>query len=309
MPQRLPVHDAQVPPPGQVNLDHIAHFVPDVEAGSAAFEAMGFTLPPFSLQMHRLTPGGPVVPAGTGNRTIMFRAGYVEMLAPLSRETIVAQQLWTAIQRYTGVHLIAFGTPDAAVDHARLARAGFGPQPTVALQRALGTPEGEGTARFAVVRVPPGTMPEGRIQYCQHLTPEMPWQPRWMTHANGAVGLAAAILCVPDPDEAAHRYARFTGLPVAESNGAPLVQTHRGQLLFLTSAQTERAFGVAPPSLPWIAGTVIATHDIGAARTVCARHHIETVDLGPGRFAAIAPPAAGGIIVFQQLGSAARPLL
>ncbi|MGH8618647.1 MAG: VOC family protein [Burkholderiales bacterium] len=309
MPPRLPVHDAQVPPPGQVNLDHVAHFVPDVDAGSGAFEAMGFTLPPFSLQMHRLTPGGQLVPAGTGNRTIMFRAGYIEMLAPVSRETPVAQELWKAIGRYTGVHLIAFGTPDANVDHARLQQAGFGPQPTVALQRALGTPEGEGTARFAVVRVAPGTMPEGRIQYCQHLTPELPWQPRWMTHANGAVGLAAVILCVADPAEAVARYARFSGLAPALSNGTPLLQTQRGQFLFLDPMQTERVFGVTPPSLPWIAGTVIATHNIGAARAACSRGLVATVDLGAGRFAAVAPPAAGGIIVFQQLGSPARPLL
>lgn len=309
MPSRLPVHDAQIPTAGRINLDHVAHFVPDVDAGSAAFEAMGFTLPPFSVQMHKLAPGGPLVPAGTGNRTIMFRAGYIEMLVPISRETPVAQQLWDAIKRYTGVHLIAFGTPDAAVEHEWLTREGFGPQPTVALQRAIGTPQGEDTVRFAVVRVPPGAMPEGRIQYCQHLTPELPWQPRWMTHANGAVALAAVILCVADPAEAVERYARFTGLPPTLSNGAPLLQTQRGQLLFLDPAQTQRAFGFSPPSLPWIAGTVIATNDIGTARTACTRGLIETVDLGAGRFAAVAPPAAGGVIVFQQLGTPARPLL
>jgi hypothetical protein len=231
------------------------------------------------------------------------------MLVPTSRETPVAQQLLAAISRYTGVHLIAFGTPDSAVDHARLAEEGFDPPPPVALQRALGTPEGEGTARFSVVRVSPGIMAEGRIQYCQHLTPEMPWQPRWMTHANGAVALAAAILCVADPAEAAARYARFTGLPVAWSGAARLLQTQRGQLLFLAPDKTKSVFGVAPPSLPWIAGYVLATQDLAAARAIAIRNGIKTVPLGPDRFAMVMPPAAGGIIVFQQLGSSARTLL
>ena len=306
--RRLPVHSAQLPPPGGINLDHVGHFVPNVDAGSAAFEALGFTLPPFSHQMHRLSPHGALVPAGTGNRTIMFRAGYVEMLVPTSRETAVAQQLWQAIERYVGVHLIAFGTPDAAVDHARLAAQGFQPQPAVALQRAIGTPAGTDTARFMVVRVAPGTMAEGRIQYCQHLTPELPWQPRWMTHANGAVALAAVLLCVDAPASVAERYGRFTGLTVQRSQDAPLIQMQRGQLLFLDPATTERLFGVEPPSLPWIAGYVIATYDITAARTLCVDHQIRTVDLGAGRFAAVAPDAIGGVIVFQQYGSSARAL-
>ena len=200
---------AQAPKPGKLTLDHIAHFVPHMDVAAPALEKLGFTLTPFSAQSHRLEPGGPLLPAGTGNRCIMLKRGYLECLAPTG-DTPVANQLRTAIQRYVGVHSIIFGTGAADADHARLAREGFSPLEPIALQRQLMTQDGEHTARFTVVRVAPGTMPEGRIQYCQHHTPEFVWQPQWVQHANRATALTAVILCMDDPAEAAARYGRFT---------------------------------------------------------------------------------------------------
>ena len=107
------------------------------------------------------------MPAGTGNRCVMLRAGYIEFLTPVA-DTPLAAQLRTAIARYVGVHLIAFGTSDPQSDHARLRHGGFSPLEPVALQRQIETPQGTDTARFTVVRVPPGTMAEGRIQFTQY---------------------------------------------------------------------------------------------------------------------------------------------
>ena len=54
----------QIPPQGKLNIDHVAHFVPHIDAAGTALERAGFTLTPFSAQSHRLEPGGPLVPAG-----------------------------------------------------------------------------------------------------------------------------------------------------------------------------------------------------------------------------------------------------
>lgn len=118
----------QVPSPGTLNVDHVAHFVPHVDSASAALEKLGFMLTPFSAQSHRPEPGGPLVPAGTGNRCVMLERGYLEFLTPTG-DTPVANQLRTAIKRYPGVHLIAFGTAAPEADHARLGSAGFTPSP------------------------------------------------------------------------------------------------------------------------------------------------------------------------------------
>lgn len=294
----------QVPPPGKLNIDHVAHFVPHIDSASSALEQAGFTLTPFSAQSHRLEPGGPLVPAGSGNRCVMLREGYLEFLTPTA-DTPIAQQLRAAIHRYTGLHLIAFGSADAEADHARLEKNGFAPLPTVALQRQIGTEQGEETARFSVVRVPPGTMAEGRIQYCQQHTPQWLWQTRWTAHANAARGLAAVIICVADPQEAAQRYARFTGLLAQISNDDQWrINTQRGALLFVSPDQLQRSLGLRAPALPWIAGYVLTSDDLALTRTRLKAGQCNIRDIDATHLLLEWPQALGGVLLFQAAGAA-----
>lgn len=295
--------NAQSPSPGKLNIDHIAHFVPHIDAAGAALEQAGFTLTPFSAQSHRLEPGGPLTPAGAGNRCIMLREGYLEFLTPTG-DTPIAHQLRMAIQRYTGVHLIALGTAAAEADHARLEKNGFAPLSPVALQREIGTADGSGTARFTVVRVPPGTMAEGRIQYCQQHTPELLWQPRWLEHANRARGLAAVVLCVADPQEAAQRYARYTGLLAQVSGAQWRIDTQRGALLFTTAAAVEKHLGISAPALPWIAGYVLHSDDLNATQQILEQASCAARRLSSGAVLLQWPGSIGGMVLFQQPGAA-----
>lgn len=297
------IAQCQRPAPGTLVLDHIAHFVADGDAASAALETFGFTVTPFSAQSHRPTPDAPLTPAGTGNRCVMLRRGYLEFLTPTG-QTPIADQLRQSIQRYTGVHLIALGTADPQTDHTRLDAAGFKPLPTLALQRPIGTPDGEQTARFAVQRVPSGTMPEGRIQFVQHQTPDLVWQRRWLDHANRCFGLAAAFICVADPAEAAERYARYTGIRAETQGSTRRLVTARGDLFFLTPETVKATLGVEPPTVPWIAGYALDCSDTTIARSRLEMRDIETRDLGAGRFAVTAPPALGGVMVFGLIGKA-----
>jgi len=294
---------SQSPAPGKLNIDHVAHFVPHIDAASTALELAGFTLTPFSEQSHRLEPGGPLTPAGAGNRCVMLREGYLEFLTPTG-DTSIAQQLRNSIQRYTGLHLIALGTAAPEADHARLEKNGFSPLPPVALQREIGTTVGYDTARFTVVRVPPGTMAEGRIQYCQQHTPELLWQARWLEHRNHARGLAAVIICVADPQEAAQRYARYTGLLAQLSGSQWRIDTQRGTLLFVTPAALEKQFNITPPALPWIAGYVLTSDKISATRDVLNAAQCDMRETEPGRLLLRWPGAVGGFILFQQRGTA-----
>jgi hypothetical protein len=291
---------AQIPAAGELVLDHVAHFVPHVDAASEALEKLGFTLTPFSEQSHRAEPGGPLVPAGSGNRCVMLREGYLEFLTPTG-DTPIADQLRTAIKRYTGVHLVAFGSAAPDADHARLVRAGFGPLPPVALQRQIGTATGEGTARFTVVRVPPGTMPEGRIQFCQQHTPELLWQPRWLDHHNRATALAGVILRVADAREAAQRFARYTGLLAQLSGSVWRIGTARGYLLFVDRETLHRRLDVVAPSLPWIAGYVLKSEDIDQTGDTLRKSRVPVHVLGSRRLLVKLPAAFGGIIVFEPL--------
>jgi hypothetical protein len=298
----MDVARAQVPAAGKLNLDHVAHFVPHIDGASTALERLGFTLTPFSAQSHRVEAGGPLVSAGTGNRCVMLKRGYLEFLTPTGG-TPHADQLRAAIQRYVGVHMIAFGTATPDLDHARLAKAGFQPLPTVALQRNVGTETGTDIVRFTVVRVPPGTMAEGRIQYCRQDTPHLVWQTRWLDHANGAQELVGVTLCVEDPQEAAQRYARFTGLLPQLSGGVWRIDTARGFLLFIDAERCERNFGVAPPALPWIAGYTLACARPPVTRSLLVHGGFAPHDLDGDRFCVALPAELGGLIVFEPLKS------
>jgi hypothetical protein len=296
------VAESQVPAAGELVLDHVGHFVPRVDGASEALHRLGFTLTPFSAHSHRVEPGGPLAPAGAGNVCVMLERGYLEMVTPTG-DTAWAAQLRAAIERYIGAHLIAFGTGAAAADHARLEQAGLAPLAPVALQREIRTAGGARTVRFTVVRVPPGTMPEGRIQFCYHHTPELLWQPRWLDHPNRAAALAGVILRVVDAQEAAQRFARFTGLPAQLSGAVWRIDTARGYLLFADRDTLRRRLDVVPPTLPWIAGCVLQSRDIAETGEYLRKWGNRVHPLGGSRLLVTLPPAVGGIMIFEPMRS------
>lgn len=230
----------QKPAPGDLCLDHVAHFVPDLAAAARDLEKLGLVVTPESA--HRTQHG----PAGTSNRCLMLEAGYVEILAP-TLDTPNAQRVRDRMQRYVGMHLCCFGTPDPAAEHARLAAHAFEPEPLVHLARNLqdGTP-----VRFSVVYVPPAKMPEGRIQYCEHHTPAEMWRRDWV---NAGLRLDAAFVVAADPAEVAARWGRFTGAMPRRSGDLVELALARGKACIGTREQIAAHLGEAPQA-PALAG-------------------------------------------------------
>jgi len=247
-----PEVDRQLPLGGEIFLDHLAHFVRDAGPAAAALSRAGFAPAPLSIQSNPDPDGGLPRLTGTGNVTVMFRRGYVEILFKTS-ETPLAREFEAALERHPGLHLVAFGVADAAAGHARLSRAGFPVRPLVSMQRPVDTEDGPATAAFTIARVEPGVMPEGRIQILTHRTERAVWQPRWLTHPNGAVALTDVVVAVTDVEEAAQRFARFTGrLTVANASGRA-VALDRGRVQIMDMAAfTALLPDIAVPSLPFI---------------------------------------------------------
>lgn len=288
----------QQPTPGTLNIDHIAHFVPDIAAASAVLEALGFTLTPFSMQTQR-NEAGEVVPAGAGNRCAMLEGGYLEFLTPTG-DTPVGLQIRAAIGRYTGQHLVAFGTLSAEEDHARLARHGFSPLPFVNLQREVDVAGEKRLARFSVVRVSPETMPEGRVQFVQQLTPECLWQPQYVAHPNGVTSLLATFVVAEDPVKVAARYAEFSGLMPRRIPGFVRLATARGDVLVGSDTACRTLFGAEPPAAPAMAGYALACKDPLAlrARLIAAGYSVS--EPSPDLYAARLPEAIGGAWLFGK---------
>jgi hypothetical protein len=228
------VSTQQIPPPGGLFVDHVSHFVPDLGAAARALEALGFAVTPESAQQ---TQDGP---AGTSNVCVMLEQGYLEFLAPTA-DTPNAQRLRTTMQRYPGVHLCCFGTPDAEGEHTRLQAHGFEPLPLVHLSREV---QSGIKAQFKVVRAAPSKMPEGRIQFVQHQTPEHLWRAQYLGHTNNVVKLACVFVVADDPADCAARWAEFAALLPRPAGGYVHLQASRGPAGARCSATRPRP----PPS-------------------------------------------------------------
>jgi hypothetical protein len=250
MPALTSEADRQLPLGEEIFLDHVAHFVPDPEAASRALARAGFVPTPMSVQVNPAADGTQRL-TGTGNVTAMFSRGYIEALFRTA-DTPLGRELETAIARYGGVHLAAFAVADAAAAHRRLATAGFRMQPLVRMQRPVDTGGPPGTAAFTLARLEPGQMPEGRIQMLTHHNEAMVWQPRWLSHPNGALALTSILIAVADPEEAAARFARFTGRTAARSPFGQAIALDRGRVELMTADAFARWLPEVPiPSLPF----------------------------------------------------------
>ncbi len=286
----------QLPEPGAVFLDHVAHFVPAIDPAAVALERCGFRLTPFTLQTNRLD--GKRVPAGTGNRCAMLSCGYVEILAATG-QTPLARQLEERLARHVGVHLAAFSSADTADEHRRLGDAGFPVLPLVDMRRPVATENGEEEARFTIARITSGVMPEGRTQFLTHHTEKLVWREPYLDHPNGAQALLALWVAADDPDEPARRFARFTGRPARCSGGVATIALDRGSLRFASRGYLQDEFGIAPgPSLPYIAAYEIAIVDLARLSILLDLASLAARPVAGG-LAVCLPPSLGGAIVFR----------
>src|SRR5262245_14551959 len=245
-----PEADRQLPLSEEIFLDHVGHFVPDPDAAIRALAHAGFGPTPMHIQVHR-TPDGSERLTGTGNVTAMLARGYIEALFKTA-DTPLGRELETALARHAGVHLAAFAVADADAAHRRLAAAGFRMQPLVQMQRPVDTGAAPGTAAFTLARLAPGEMAEGRIQILTHHSEAMVWQPRWLAHPTGALALTRIVIAVADPQEAAARFARFTGRAATGAASGFSIALDRGCVDLVSAEAFARLLPeVAIPSLPF----------------------------------------------------------
>jgi hypothetical protein len=263
--------DRQLPLADEIFLDHVGHFVRDVDAANRALARAGFAPTPLSIQVNPDPAGGAPQPTGTGNITAMFARGYIEVLFKTA-DTPLARELEAGLARYPGVHLAAFAVADAAAAHSRLSNAGFRVRPLVQMQRPVETGGASGTAAFTLARVEAGEMPEGRIQILTHRTEQMVWQPRWLTHPNGALGLTSVTIAVADLDEAAQRFARFTGRAATPTDFGREIALDRGTVVLADAASFARMLPEIPiPSLPFMGAYGIKVSSLAAIEDMLRR--------------------------------------
>jgi hypothetical protein len=281
------VFQKQKPAPGDLVLDHFAHYVPDLGAAGALLERLGFQPTPVS---HHQVDGKP---AGTSNRCLMLPEGYVEILSP-TLDTPNAARVRQSMQRFAGVHLVCFGTPDAKAEHARLAAHRFDPDPVLPLRRKISRNR---LLKFNVIYVPPEKMPEGRVQYCEHLTPQHLWDRPSLAHRNGVRGLTSVYVVADDPAASAARWAEYSGTLPFRDGQTVRIDLARGRIVFATKATFSRQFSNVPDA-PAVAAVGISFKDPAAFAKRC-----KAAGLAVKKNAVTLPPALGGTWILEEHGA------
>jgi len=239
-------------------LDHVGICARDAGPLHARFAALGFTLTPLARQSN---DRGPLA---TGNRCAFFRQGYLELLAILE-PGLPDNGLGALLDRHEGMRILALGMDDAAANLARLLAAGL-PVPGIApLARPCDDPEGR-LARFE--RLPLPDAPEGRVQLVRHLTPELLWQERWMSHPNRVVALEEAFILADSPLDSAARLSTLAGRPLEPRPGGGVVlRLAQGAVAVL---EPDAIFPALPR--PTLGGYAFRTDDGTAAIRALAPH-------------------------------------
>jgi hypothetical protein len=278
----MSVAEDQKPAPGTLCVDHVSHFVADLDAAAGVFERLGLAVTQVSIQKH--TEGL----VGASNRCVMLAEGYIELLMP-THDTPAANRMRGLMARYAGVQLACFGTPDAEGERRRLDAHGFSAQPMLHLERKVG----KDTARFEVVRAEPAKMPEGRIQFVQQLTPELLWR---RPHVND-LRLSAVFVVADDPPQVAARWARFSALLPKPAGDRVRLETARGSVEIAERKVLQELLGDAPPA-PALAGYALRCKDPKGFLSRCKKAGLDV------RGSAVRlPPALGGAWLIQNSGS------
>jgi hypothetical protein len=235
-------------------LDHVGVAVPELGAAAAEWEALGFSVQPL---LPHISDG---TPTGTGNRNIMLREGYIELLATIDPAK-PSGTITRFLAHHTGIHVLTLATDDENAAQARLHRAGF----AAAISRSSRpAPPAEGEAAFARI---PLAEADPRLQLLRHLTPERVWQAPFLAHPNQAIALQEVIVAADPPAAFAARLSRAAGRPVVpDPMGGVALRLPHGTVRVLPPEAAQHLLpGASLPSLPAILGIAVRTEDGNAA--------------------------------------------
>lgn len=265
---------------------------PDLDAAAEQWSRLGFTLTPRGF--HTL---------GSRNHCIMLARDYLELLH-VEGQSPARQYYWDAQQRGGGCAALSCRSTDARADAAALRGNGWHIADPIDFSRPVRLDDGsEHDASFRVTAM--DDAPGARFFLCEHRTPDLLWRPEWMSHANGAVGIAAMFLVVAPSlvDAAARAYAELMGAELTQLSqhvcsisvgDATLVLSTPQALAASTGSAAIRRDG------PGYAAMRLRTERLADARAVWREHRVPSHDLSATESLIPADAAGGVALLFEQ---------
>jgi Glyoxalase-like domain len=185
-------------------IDHVVIDVRDgIDEAARRYAALGFHLT--ERANHSL---------GSSNHLCMFGSDYVELLSAGGRRELAGFPV--------GLNGLVFAMTDAQAFYEEQLVRDVPVQPVLHFSRRVDLADGQrAEASFNVVRLESQAGFDGRIYFCDHLTPNLVWRPEWQNHPNGAVAIQRIAISIRDPDSVADILDRIFGSGAVVRSGAP----------------------------------------------------------------------------------------
>lgn len=230
-------------------IDHLVLPVTTLALARSRLTALGFTVAPDARH-----------PFGTGNCCVFFKnSTYLEPITIMDRnaaDLAAAERVVFVrrIKRFTerrgeGFAMVALTSEDAEADHIVFEKAGIADGSTYHFVRDATLPDGEereiGVA-LAYADFP--AAPDAAFFACQHLAKEILFQPEYLEHPNGVLGVSTIVAVTERPRDFAPFLATATGNEVSDSENGSQADLDGQNIAIVTPEEFQARYDVAPPN-------------------------------------------------------------
>ena len=169
-----------------LNLDHIAINVKEnMDEAYKLFSKLGFTLTPRGY--HTL---------GSINHSMVFTNDYLELIGTPKGKAITRPELKKA---EIGINGLVFKSDNIKKTYQHLINMKLSNFPPRYFSRPVEINGIEREAKFETVSIKDNIFKAGRIYFCNHLTPNLVWIPKYKSHKNNVLGITEITIIGSNP--------------------------------------------------------------------------------------------------------------
>lgn len=272
-------------------IDHVVINVEQqLDAAAAQYTRLGFALTPRGHHSK-----------GSSNYLAIFGDDYLELLGVEAQN---ARIVGARLGHPPGLAGLVLKTSDAdqrwtALRNRAVPLEGSGPQ---AFHRPVAVDGVElGHARFRTLRIGAGEIPNGRVFFCEHGTPELVWRAQWQHHPNGASALAEYVYVTPDPQASVTWLTRAFGSDdITHHPHGIRFQAGPVSVWYLTPAGVAAHYAIASTSVPQeierAIGLTLKVSDLSVTLAVLRANEVPLLQAGSNRIV-VHPEAAQGVLL------------
>jgi hypothetical protein len=227
-------------------LDHIVHAVRDLDVAADFYRRVGFTVG--ARNRHSW---------GTHNHLVQLPGFFMELLTVAEPEKLKGDGFAALfgdfnrqfLARHQGLSFMMLESEDVPADAAQFRAAGIARSDALAFERPGKGPDGSTvTVGFSLAFARDPRAPEIGFAVCRQYNPQLFWNPALQQHANGATGIAGAVLVAENPTDHHIFLTAFSGVrELHAGSGLLTAPTPRGDIRIMDRAAFQTRFGLEPP--------------------------------------------------------------